>query len=330
MARSVAVGLIVVVTAFVGALGVYGWSFLSAVNEVDDLRAIPEAFPIEESRPEPAEVIEGNKAPVNVLVLGTDAGGTPLRNLEDIRGRRSDAMILVNISGDREHITMLSLMRDLWVEIPGRGDNKINAAMSFGGVPLAVETVESLLDVRIDHVVVTDFDGLISVTDQVGGVTINNPVGFSSSHMPGKYFEAGPQVMTGEELLAFTRERYAFSDGDYRRVQNQRLALTSLLLAVADSINPLTPWQIPQTVRTFGQFVLTDQNLSGAVVTELGIDLLGFRPGDIGSMTLPTRGTGASPDGQSIVVPDEEGIAEVSEALRQDTLYQLTFSLEDR
>ena len=324
MRRGVTIGLLAIGATLVGAFGVYGFSFFSVAREVDELRAIPEAFPVEESRPVPIEPEEGLASPVNVLILGVDAGGTPLRALEDIRGRRSDAMILVNVSGDRQHITMVSLMRDLWVDIPGRGDDKINAALSLGGVPLAVETVESLLDVRIDHVVLSDFDGLISVTDRLGGVEVDNPIAFDSSHIPGKYFETGPQRMSGEELLAFSRERYAFSDGDYTRVANQRLALAALLASLVDSVNPLAPWTIPETVRTFGQFVLTDQTLTADVVTRLGSDVFGFSPDDIGSLTLPTLGTGTSPDGQSIVLPDGPAIYDLSEAIRADGLSHLT------
>lgn len=324
MRRSVLLGLLGIGATLVGTLGVYGFSFLSAAREVDELRAITEAFPVEESRPTPAEPVEGFKTPVNVLVLGVDAGGMPLRAIDDIRGRRSDAMILVNVSGDRQHITMVSLMRDLWVDIPGQGVNKINAALSLGGVPLSVETVESLLNVRIDHVVVTDFEGLISLTDGLGGVEVDNPIGFNSSHLPGKYFESGPQMMSGEELLAFSRERYAFTDGDYSRVRNQRLALSAILDSLMESINPLAPWTIPDTVRTVGKFVLTDQSLTGDRVTRLAGDLVRFNTDDIGSLTLPTLGTATSPGGQSIVLPDEAGIDDFSVALREDRLSQLT------
>lgn len=325
MTRRVTLSLISLGVAIVGALGVYGFSIVSTAHEVDALRALPEAFPAEESRPAAAAPMEGEQPPVNILILGVDAGGTPLRDLDDIRGRRSDTMILVNISGDRQHITMVSLMRDLWVDIPGAGENKINAALSLGGVPLAVETVESLLEARIDHVMLTDFDGLISVTDRLGGVELDNPIGFNSSHLPGKYFDAGPQVMSGEELLAFTRERYAFRDGDYSRVHNQRLALSALLAALVDSLNPLTPWTIPETVRSLSTFVLTDQLLTAEVVTRLAGGLVGFAPDDMGSVTIPTLGTGTSPGGQSIVVPDVPGIAELSQALREDRLAQANF-----
>jgi LCP family protein required for cell wall assembly len=252
--------------------------------------------------------------------LGVDSGGRDIRDFENLRGRRSDAMMLVNISGDRSEVTLVSLMRDLWVDIPGHRTDKLNAAVSLGGVPMAVAAVEQLLDVRVDHVIVSDFDGLIGLTDSFGGVDIVNPQRFRSWHMPGKIFEAGPQRMTGEELLAFTQERFAFRDGDYTRVQNQRLALQALAKALAKSIRPLSPWEVPATIKQVGQFVAIDKGLNLATMVSLALDFNSQDP-QVATLTLPTLGTGTTPGGQSIVIPDYAGIKQVSEALKEDSIY---------
>ncbi|WRL64300.1 LCP family protein [Blastococcus brunescens] len=76
--------------------------------------------------------------------------------------------MLARFSADRQHAQLISIPRDSWVDIPGRGRNKINASYAFGGPTLLIQTVEQLTQVRIDHYVAIDFDGLIQVTDDLG------------------------------------------------------------------------------------------------------------------------------------------------------------------
>lgn len=313
----------VVVAGLVGTVAtVYGVSAFRASQEVAELVSESTAFPEESTRPTPTEPTKAPKKPVNILVLGVDSGAKDIRDFENLRNRRSDAMILVNISGDRSEVTLVSLMRDLWVDIPGHRTDKLNAAVSLGGVPMAVAAVEQLLDVRVDHVIVSDFDGLIGLTDSFGGVDIVNPQRFNSYHIPGRVFEAGPQRMNGAELLAFTQERFAFRDGDYTRVKNQRQALQALATSMAKSIRPLSPWEVPGKIKQVGQFVAIDQSLTLTTMVRLAIDLITLDP-QVGTLTLPTLGTGTTPGGQSIVIPDYAGIQEVSEALKEDRVYQL-------
>ena len=106
--------------------------------------------------------------PMNFLLLGSDSRGQD-------RGR-SDVMMLVHSDPDRAKLYLISLPRDLWVPIPGHGTDKINAAYAYGGAPLAVQTVENLLKVRIDNVALTDFTGFFRLIDDLGGVTVFNEI----------------------------------------------------------------------------------------------------------------------------------------------------------
>ena len=97
--------------------------------------------------------------PVNILVLGTDSrisAGDPSQ--WEYGAQRTDVMMLVHLSADRESLTIMSFPRDSWVEIPGYGEAKINAAYSYGGPTLTIQTMENLTGVYIDHFVVTDFE----------------------------------------------------------------------------------------------------------------------------------------------------------------------------
>ena len=96
---------------------------------------------------------------------------------------------------DRKSAALISFPRDLYVSIPGNGKNKINAAFAFGGTPLTVRTLEGLLDTRMDHVALIDFAGFIALTDELGGVTVNNP---HASVSQGFVFRSGPSTSPGK------------------------------------------------------------------------------------------------------------------------------------
>ena len=93
-----------------------------------------------------------------ILLLGSDSRGGIGETFASAEGDRSDVMLMMRISGDREYVTAMSIMRDMWWEGLWRSDKKINAALAIGGVPLTAQTVENLLDTRIDRVVVLDFE----------------------------------------------------------------------------------------------------------------------------------------------------------------------------
>ena len=82
-------------------------------------------------------------------------------------------MVLVHVPADHSEVTLIHFPRDLYVSIPGKGKNKLNAAYAFGGAPLLVTTMQNMLGVRVDHVAMLGFEGFKSMTDAVGGVDVN-------------------------------------------------------------------------------------------------------------------------------------------------------------
>ncbi|WIB36226.1 LCP family protein [Curtobacterium sp. MCJR17_043] len=112
---------------------------------------------------------------LDVLLIGSDARERLDPQHDGVGGGRSDTLMLAHVSADRRHVSLMSILRDSWVEVPGHGRAKINAAYSWGGVPLTVQTVEQLLGVRIDHVAEIDFAGFVGMTDALGGVTVQSP-----------------------------------------------------------------------------------------------------------------------------------------------------------
>lgn len=256
---------------------------------------ITKAFPVESLRPPPSPTTAEN-----ILLLGTDTRGQISSSLESAAGGRSDTMMVVHLSADRKSIQVMSIMRDSWVDIPGYGENKVNAAMALGGIPLTIQTVESIINARIDHVAIIDFGGFKELTDSIGGVQINNPIAFDSYHLPGHYFEAGALSLNGDEALAFVRERYAFVDGDYQRVKNQQIYIKAALTQLLSREVLSNPSKLVQSVKSFGRMLAVDPGLNFAYISQKAIDFRELDPDSITFFTLPSTGTGMVGD-QSVV-----------------------------
>lgn len=160
----------------------------------------------------------------NILVIGTDS-----RDVTRERGR-SDAMIVVSYNKKTDAVKMVSILRDSLVPIEGRGWNRINAAYSFDGVGLAVNTVNQLFNLDIQRFVVVDFNGVTDFIDKAGGVTISltqAEVNYLSNYSGGKvHYEVGPNKFNGDRALAYMRIRKI--DSDFGRTARQRNVIETL------------------------------------------------------------------------------------------------------
>ena len=160
----------------------------------------------------------------NILVIGTDS-----RDVVRERGR-SDAMIVLSYNKKTGEIKMVSILRDSLVPIEGRGWNRINAAYSFDGVGLAVNTVNQLFDLDIQRFVVVDFNGVTDFIDKAGGVTINltqKEVDYMTNYSNGKVkYNVGPNKFNGDRTLIYMRIRKI--DNDFNRTARQRNVIETL------------------------------------------------------------------------------------------------------
>lgn len=158
--------------------------------------------------------IESPEEPVTIMVLGRDT-----RDAEADAGR-ADIIMLVHLDPERNTCSLLSIPRDCWVEIPGHGEDKINAAYAYGGEELMIKTISSFLGAEINHYVTLDFEGFMELIDALGGVdiTIERPIVDPKS---GANFSAGNHHLTGEQALAYTRSR-STELGDIGRIQRQQ------------------------------------------------------------------------------------------------------------
>lgn len=292
------------------------------LNSFDSKTAtFPSAFPDNKDRPQVTKV--GDQAAVNILLVGSDSRGATPGQAESgsASDQRADSLMLFHIPADRKSSYLISIMRDTWVPIPGHGEAKINAALAFGGVPLLVQTVESVLQQRIDHVAFIDFEGFKGLTDAVGGVDVNVPVPFTSTGYgkEGMHYPQGAMHMDGATAMAFVRERYAFTDGDYQRVRDQRIFLKAILAKLATPELLANPVKLTAAVNEVAPYITADSSLTGQKIAELALGMRNLRPSNTIMITLPTLGTGWSTDGQSIVNLDTTKALGLSKSLVDGT-----------
>lgn len=282
---------------------------------------IEQAFPEEVSRP--AQTTTGA---MNMLLVGSDSRAASLESAGagGASDQRSDSMMWVHIPADRKNLYMMSIMRDTWVEIPGHGEAKINAAMALGGIPLTVQTLEGMFGTRLDHVAVVDFEGFKAMTDALGGVDVNVTKPFTTSQFS---FPAGRQQLSGDSALAFVRERKAFGDGDYQRVKNQQIFLKALMAKFLTAETLTNPLRVSGLVDQVSPYLTVDRSLDASAVAGLAVGLRDVRAGDVVSFTLPTLGIGTSADGQSIVLRDDAAIGRVAAALSDDQMKEMAKSI---
>lgn len=151
----------------------------------------------------------------SVLLMGIDTG-----DLGRVEQGRSDTMMVAIVSPEDNQTTIVSIPRDTYVDIIGRGtQDKINHAYAFGGAAMSMNTVENYLDIPIDHYISINMAGLKELVDAVGGIEVNNDLTFSQS---GYDFTIGKITLDGDQALAYSRMRHEDPNGDYGRQERQR------------------------------------------------------------------------------------------------------------
>jgi len=210
---------------------------------------------------------------INILVMGTD------RRQGEWGPWRTDTMILVTVDPARQYVGMLSIPRDLYIVIPGYGENRINMANFIGdrdkypgsGPALAKRTIEYNYGVPVDYYVRLNFDGFERVIDTIGGVEVMVEKEIRDDTFPDGdygydplYIPAGLNHMDGQLALKYARTRHG--DTDFHRARRQQ----QVLLAVKDKITkmnlaPSLLLKLPELMRTFSDSVETDIPVDQAI-----------------------------------------------------------------
>ncbi len=253
----------------------------------------------------------------NILILGSDTRTGA--EAAQVTGSRADTIMLMHIPADGKGVYLISIMRDTWVDIPGYGAAKVNAALNYGGVSLQVATIENLVGVKIDHVAEIEFEGFKSLVNAVGGVDVQVPFAFTSNVWT---FTPGLMHLNGSGALSFVRERYSFVDGDYQRVRNQRAFVRGLYntMKAKGALNNVASFQA--AIESLTGYMRVDQGLNAAQIAQIAAPVLTGGDTTMRMTTLPNAGPGWSYDGQSIILVNQAANAQLANALRHDTMDQ--------
>jgi len=182
---------------------------------------------------EETKVIEATE-PLTILLMGVDTG-----NVErtDQWAGNSDSMILLTVNPHTKKTMMLSLERDILTKIQHKDGSieeaKLNAAYAGGGAELAIETIQKMMNIHIDRYIMVNMQGLQQLVDAVGGITVNNTLGFPISISDQEEFNTisigvGEQTINGEEALVYSRMRYQDPEGVIQKVVEKVLSLNSV------------------------------------------------------------------------------------------------------
>lgn len=194
----------------------YGTLVISHLNKTLD--KIHE--PVERTTEKRKEQVSLKKnEPFSVLLLGVDERAND-------KGR-SDSMIVVTVNPNVKSMKMLSIPRDTYVDIVGKGmKDKINHAYAYGDVEMALDTVEEFLDIPIDYYVKVNMEGFKEIVDALGGITVYNDMELTAG---GYHFPEGEIELDGEKALAFSRIRYEDPRGDFGRQIRQKEIISNII-----------------------------------------------------------------------------------------------------
>lgn len=226
-------------------------------------------------------------------------------------------MVLAGIRPDGQPAALLSIPRDLWVDIPGVGEQRINSALFFGyevadpmaGPALAVRTVEQALGVPVNRVAVVDFSAFVRLVDALGGVEIDVPRAIVDTEYPTPdygvttiRFDPGRQQMSGEQALVYARTRHA--DDDFGRAERQQQVIRAM---AAKLVNPATWPRLPAVLEVLRSGVVTNVQPSDLPALWSLVRTIGV--GDVQTATLADAATPwITAGGAWVLLPDYTAI----------------------
>lgn len=225
--------------------------------------------------------------PINILLLGLD------KQAEEDQSR-SDSMIVLTIDFQSNQMSVTSIMRDIYLDIPEHGKQKINAAYSYGGPELTLKTINQNFGTELQYYATVDFQALAAIVDLVGGVDIeikdyevdevNLYIGDMNRILKGKESpkleKAGLQSLDGRQATAYCRIRHV-GKADYERTERQRRVLSAMMQKMRD----IRVGRLPQAVKDM--IPLMETNMSMGKITRIGTKFLIKRPETLETYRIP-------------------------------------------
>ena len=264
---------------------------------------------------EETKVIEATE-PLTILLMGVDTG-----NVErtDKWVGNSDSMILVTVNPKTKKVVMMSLERDILTKIQQPDGSvmeaKLNAAYATGGAELAISTIQKMMNIHIDRYVMVNMHGLQEMVDAVGGITVNNTLGFPISIQDQEPFNTisigvGEQKLNGEEALVYSRMRYQDPEGDYGRQKRQREVIQKIVEKIL-SVNSVSHYQ--EILKALSDNMQTHIEITTSTIPQL----MGYQDSFKNIESQQLRGEDAMLQGGSYQIVTTAHILEMQNILRR-------------
>ncbi len=317
--------LALVVPLFGGAA--YAWNMKQDLDDIDTVKVSGT-----KEAPDPDE----GRA-LNILLLGSDKGeAQPGQSSKTTIAQdaatgewpsgkyRSDTLMIVHIPKNRKKAYLVSIPRDSFVPIYDESGNtthseKLNSAFSEGGPAATINTVSKLTGLKIDHLAIIDWEGFRDISTAVGGVEVKIPNAFYDPSQK-IYWEAGTQNLKGKQALAYVRTRYGLIGGDFDRIKRQQNFMRSLMSKMLSTGVTSNPAKLSKTVAALTKNLTVDEHWSGTAMAKLAVSLRKVETKDVTFLTAPVQGTEEDPTYGSIVVLQQDKMAELFEAVRADKM----------
>jgi polyisoprenyl-teichoic acid--peptidoglycan teichoic acid transferase len=243
--------------------------------------------------------VPASPSAMNLLVLGSD-----MREGEEGWASRSDTIMLVHIDPDQDYLSIMSFPRDLKVDVPGYGANKLNYSFAAGGAALTIKTLEQLTGVDIDHYLEVDFNAFKDITDSLGGVYVDVDQRYYNDNPEFELIKLAPgyQLLKGDDALDYVRYRHDLNL-DFGRMERQQTFLTAMR---EQAMGWDLPLKLPGLVGAMFSNVTTDLSANDFIrLAYWGVKLDGER-----MRRIAVVGDAREEDGVSYVFVDEQGIAD--------------------
>ncbi|HHW4956560.1 LCP family protein [Streptococcus suis] len=257
--------------------------------------------------------------PLTILLMGVDMDQATRGG--DWEGGRSDSMILVTVNPKTKETNMMSLTRDIMVEIAeASGESsgtveKLNHSYSYGQAPMAIATIEKMMDINIDRYIEINMDGLVELVDAVGGIEVNNTLGFPisiSEHEPAytSIVQPGKQLVNGNQALVYARMRYDDPEGDIGRQRRQREVITAIIKKLLQ-LDGFT--QYKKILTAISNNMRTNIEISPATIPSL----LGYKDSVSKLNSYQLRGVDQMVDAIYYQLPTSEHLLEMQNILKK-------------
>ncbi|MFP5371276.1 MAG: LCP family protein, partial [Actinomycetes bacterium] len=257
---------------------------------------------------------------MNLLLVGSDSRAEMTKeqltelNAGTDSGHNTDTMILVHVPADGSKASFVSFPRDSYVQIPGYGWDKLNAAYAYGyadapesaseeaklaaGAQLLVQTISRLTGLRIDHYAEVDLLGFFNLSSVVGGVDVTLCEPVDDRRWSGAVFPAGTQTISGAEALRFVRQRHGLPRGDFDRIIRQQVFIAGVLRKMLSEDVLLDLGKQRELVGATAESLTVDQSLN---LMELAEQMQSVSPESIDFQTVPYVGDDADDAGRYIL-----------------------------